>query len=83
MLLRKWNKLKVYKVTGEIKKPNLETSFIREVIATKPKHAIERVYSELGSKHRVKRFQISILDVNEVPIQEIKSPLLKKLVSGE
>lgn len=75
--------VKVFKVTGEIRKPNLETSFKKEVAAAKPEHAVEKVYAELGSKHRVKRFHIKIVSVEEVPPQEIANPLLKKLVTGE
>jgi large subunit ribosomal protein LX len=75
--------LKVFKVTGEIKKPNLNTSFNQEIVAAKPEHAVEKVYAELGSRHRVKRFHIKILSVEEVPPEEIANPLLKKLVTGE
>jgi large subunit ribosomal protein LX len=75
--------MKVFRVTGEIKKPNLKTSFKKEIIAAKPEHAIEKVYTELGSKHRVKRFQIKIATVEEVQPQDIKNPTLKKLVTGE
>lgn len=75
--------MKVFRVTGEIRKPNLETAFRKEVIAEKPEHALEKVYAELGSKHRVKRFHIKIVSVEEVPADSIENPLLKKLVVGE
>jgi large subunit ribosomal protein LX len=75
--------MKVFRVTGEIRKPNLKTSFKKEIIALKPEHAIEKVYTELGSKHRVKRVHIKILNVEEVQPQDIKNPTLKKLVTGE
>lgn len=75
--------MKVFRVTGEIRKPNLETSFKKEVLVTKPEHAVERVYAELGSKHRVKRFHIKIVKVEEVPPEEIENPLLRKMVIGE
>jgi large subunit ribosomal protein LX len=75
--------MKVFRVTGEIRKPNLKTSFKKEVIALKPEHAIEKVYTELGSKHRVKRFHIKITNVEEVQPEDIKNPTLKKLVTGE
>jgi large subunit ribosomal protein LX len=75
--------LKVFRVTGEINKPNLVTSFAKEVVAAKPEHAIEKVYAEIGSKHRVKRFHIKILDVEEVSPEEIENPILKKMVAGE
>jgi len=76
-------KLKVFRVTGEIRKPNLKTAFRKEVVAVKPEHAVEKVYAELGSKHRVKRFHIKIVSVEEVPSQEIEDPLIKKLIVGE
>ncbi|MFZ0965082.1 MAG: 50S ribosomal protein L18Ae [Candidatus Bathyarchaeia archaeon] len=75
--------MKVFRVMGEIRKPNLKTTFRKEVVAVKPEHAVEKVYAELGSKHRVKRFHIKIVSVEEVPPQEIENPLLKKLVTGE
>lgn len=75
--------MKVFRVTGEIRKPNLKTSFKKEVTAAKSEHAVEKVYAELGSKHRVKRCHIKITSVEEVPPEEITNPLLKKLVIGE
>ena len=75
--------MKVFRVTGEISKPNLMTSFAKEVVAAKPEHAVEKVYAEIGSKHRVKRFHIKILNVEEVSPEEIENPILKKMVAGE
>ncbi len=75
--------MKVFKVTGEINKPNLATPFAKEVIADKSEHAVEKVYSEIGSKHRVKRFHIKISDVQEVAVEDIENPVLKKIVAGE
>ena len=83
MLCRKMSKLKVFRVTGEISKPNLKTSFAKEVVVEKPAHAVEKVYAEIGSKHRVKRFHIKILNVEEVSPEEIENPILKKFVTGE
>ena len=75
--------MKVFRVTGEIKKPNLKTTFKKEIIAVKAEHAVEKVYTELGSRHRVKRFHIKITSVEEVPPDQIEDPTLKKLVTGE
>lgn len=72
--------MKVFRVSGEIRKPKLESSFDKEVIAVKRSHAVEKIYSELGSRHRVKRFHIDISNVEEVPPEEIKDPSLKELV---
>ena len=75
--------MKVFRVMGEIRKPNLKTTFRKEVVAVKPEHAVEKVYAELGSKHRVKRVHIKIVSVEEVSPQEIENPLIKKLIIGE
>ena len=83
MLCRKMSKLKVFRVTGEIRKPNLKTPFKKEVLAAKPEHAVEKVYAEIGSKHRVKRYYMKILKVEEVSPEEIENPILKKMVTGE
>lgn len=75
--------MKVFRVTGEIDKPKLTTPFVKEVLADKNEHAVEKVYAEIGSKHRVKRHHIKITNVEEVKPEEIVNPVLKKLVSGE
>ena len=75
--------MKIFRVTGEINKPKLKTPFAKEVIVDKPEHAVEKVYAEIGSKHRVKRFQIKIVKVEEVSTEEIENPILKKIVTGE
>ncbi len=77
------NKLKVFRVTGKIYKPNLNTPFVRELIADKAEHAEEKVYAEIGSRHRVKRQHMKVTKVEEVLPEEIKNPILKKLVVGE
>ncbi len=75
--------MKVFRVTGEIRKPNLRTPFTKEVLADKPEHAVEKAYAEIGSRHRVKRFYMKILSVDEVSPENIVNPILKKMVVGE
>ena len=77
------SEVKVFRVIGEIKKPNFQTDFRKEVRALKPEDAVEKIYMDLGSKHRVKRFQIKIVKVEEISPEEIESPLVKKLTLGE
>ncbi len=64
------SEIKIYRVIGKIVKPNFKTTFKKEVRALKPEHAIEEIYKLLGSKHRVKRFQIKIENVEEMPSEE-------------
>ena len=77
------SEVKVFRVTGEIRKPNLKTGFRKEVRALKPEEAVEKIYMELGSKHRAKRFQIRIMKVEEIRPEEIESLAIRKLTLGE
>lgn len=77
------SEVKVFRVTGKIRKPNFQTDFRKEVRALKPEEAVEKIYMELGSKHRAKRFQIKIINVEEVSPEEIESFLVRKLTLGE
>ena len=76
-------RVKVFRVTGEIIKPNLQTSFHKEVRAVRPEEVVERIYKELGSKHRAKRFQIKISNIKEIDPDEIEDATIRKLTLGE
>jgi large subunit ribosomal protein LX len=75
--------MKAFKVTGEINKPELKTPFTREVLADKSEHAVEKVYAEIGSRHRVRRHHIKITSTKEVTADEVENPVLKKLLTEE
>ena len=77
------SEIKVFRVIGKIDKPNWQTDFKKEIRALKPEEAVERVYKEMGSKHRAKRFQIKILKVEEIVLEEITDPVVRKLTVGE
>jgi large subunit ribosomal protein LX len=77
------SEVKVFRITGEIKKPNFQTGFKKEMRALKPEDAVERIYKEIGSRHRVKRFQIRILKVEEIKPEEITDISVRKLTVGE
>jgi len=40
-------------------------TFNKLVSATKKEHAIERIYAELGSRHRAKRHEIKITTISD------------------
>ncbi len=77
------SEVKVFRITGKIDKPNWKTNFRKEVRALKPEDAVEKIYKELGSKHRAKRFQIKILEVKEISPEDVTNPIIKKLAAGE
>ncbi|MFC1486664.1 50S ribosomal protein L18Ae [Thermoproteota archaeon] len=76
------SEVKVFRVIGKIRKPNFRTEFRKEVRALKPEDAVEKVYMLLGSKHRVKRFQMKISKVEEIAPDEIENIIMKKLTQG-
>ncbi|MFQ6053297.1 MAG: 50S ribosomal protein L18Ae [Candidatus Bathyarchaeia archaeon] len=62
------SQIKIYRVTGLIHKPQAfePMRFRKEIAAAKREHAVERIYAEMGSRHRAKRHQIEILEVEEL-----------------
>jgi len=66
------SEVKVFRVAGRIDKPGLfePITFKKEIAAAKEAHALEKIYAEMGSKHRAKRFQIKIHSVEEVEPEE-------------
>jgi large subunit ribosomal protein LX len=77
------SEVKIFRVSGQISKPNWKTSFQKEIRALKAEEAMEVIYAELGSRHKAKRFQIKIVSVEEVKPEDIQDPVLKKIVLGE
>ena len=75
--------VKVFRVVGKIAKPNYNTDFRKEIRALKPEEAVEKVYMEIGSKHRAKRSQIRVLKVEEIGLEDVSDPTIRKLMSGE
>jgi large subunit ribosomal protein LX len=63
---------KLYRIQGEIMKKHFfePLTFNKLVSATKEEHAIERIYAELGSRHRAKRHEINITSVSEEEQEE-------------
>ena len=72
-------KVKVFRVKGEVKDPKMRTPFIRELRALKPEDAVEKIYAELGSRHRVKRYHIRISTIEEIKPEEATNLVIQKL----
>jgi large subunit ribosomal protein LX len=72
------SEVKTFRITGEIKKPSGNIRFSKEIKGTAQKQAIETLYSELGSKHKAKRFEITIAKIDEQ-----KSPPEETAKAGE
>jgi len=59
------SEVKRFKITGEIKKGLSKLPFSVEFNALKKEHALQRLYSEMGSRHRARQFEIKIKDIQE------------------
>lgn len=58
------------------------TTFAKEVAAEDEAGAVERVMSDLGSKHRVKRPNVRVKDVTPIPLDEVQDPVVRFQVGG-
>lgn len=69
------SEVKIYRVTGEMMLSHDRfpewRKFTVYVRAVKPEHALEKVYSDLGGRHKLKRYHIRIKEVKEVSIEEV------------
>lgn len=79
--------VKVYSVEGRIlighdRKPEWR-KFKVYVRALKPEHALERVYSELGSRHKLKRAHIKVESIVEAPLEGVEDTRIIKLANLE
>lgn len=57
------SEVKKFRITGEIKKGKTRIPFSVEFNALKKEHALQRMYSEMGSRHRARRFEIKITKI--------------------
>lgn len=57
--------MKKFIITGEIRKAKLRIPFSVEYEALKQEHAMQHLYAEMGSRHRARRFEIKVMDIQE------------------
>jgi large subunit ribosomal protein LX len=74
---------KVWRVTGEYRKLKRKFKFSREMIALKEAHVMEKIYSDLGSRHRVKRKDITITEIAEIKPEETTNLELRRILGLE
>ena len=58
--------VKTFRIEGKFRMGDRLQKFCKEIKAIKKEHAIEYIYSVLGSRHKVKRYHIKIEKVEEV-----------------
>ena len=65
--------VKTFRITGEVKKPRTMIPFALELKATKEQEAIERVYAEMGSRHKARRLEIKLEKIEELKTSEMEA----------
>ncbi|AIF69361.1 50S ribosomal protein LX [Palaeococcus pacificus DY20341] len=71
--------VKVFRVRGVFERNGKKEKFTREYRGLKEEDIKELVYSELGSKHRVKRNKVIIESIEEIKPEEAENPIVRKL----
>ena len=66
--------MQIYRIRGWFKQGLYRQNFTRELLALSKEQALERVYSELGSRHKLKRNLINIDEVTEIKPEEVTDP---------
>jgi len=74
---------KIWIASGEYKKKRNIFKFRRELLGEKEMHVRERILSELGSRHRVKRKEITISEIREIKPEEVQNLELRKFLGLE
>ncbi len=69
--------MKAFKVTGSFRMGKKPSPFAKEVAAKDKKAAEETILSDLGSKHKVKRYDISIDKVTELKLDEVSDNAIR------
>jgi len=78
--------MKVYRVKGKFRMGRRRGQwqrFAKEVIADDKDDAVEKIYSVLGSKHRVQRTNVKIYETEEVPLEEAEDYVIRDRISME
>lgn len=72
-----------WSVTGSYRKDRHTFKFQKELVGTNESHVRERILSDIGSRHRIKRRDIVISEVKELKPADVKSLELRRRLGVE
>jgi len=75
--------MNVFRVTGNFKKGKQIQKFIKEILIENKQKAEEYILSIMGSKHRVKRREISIDKIEKITVDKVTDPIIKQTLGGK
>ncbi|RLE74892.1 MAG: 50S ribosomal protein LX [Thermoprotei archaeon] len=76
-------KVKAFRVSGVMRIKDSWQKFSVELTEVSEERAIERVYSLLGSRHKLKRAHIKVLEVRELNPDEVTDLRVRRLLSAD
>lgn len=74
--------MNAYLVRGTVNMSRDWTRFAKEVAADSPEGAVERVVSDLGSKHSLPRRRIRIKEVTPLAPDKVSDPVVRFRLEG-
>ncbi|MGV9168465.1 MAG: 50S ribosomal protein L18Ae [Promethearchaeia archaeon] len=74
---------KIWRAKGKYNKKGKTFRFEKEVIAPKPSHVEEKILSEVGSRHRVKRRSIEFAEIEEIEPEEVTDLEIRRILGIE
>lgn len=73
--------MKAFRVTGKFRMGHLTTPFALETVGKDDQQARDRVFSTIGSRHRVTRHQIWIEKVEPIARDQVTDAVVEKRLS--
>ncbi len=74
---------KIWRVEGKYTKNKRVFVFGKEMMADKESHVREKIMSELGSRHRVKRNTVEFTEIKEIKPEDVTDLDLRKALGLE
>lgn len=76
------SEVKIFRVKGEIFKPDYKTKFSKDIRALRQEDAVEKAYADIGGQHKVKRFYMKVTSIEEVKREDVKNQIIRMLSEG-
>ena len=73
-------KTKIFRIQGKFMMGNTLKPFTKELKAVDEQNIKEKIYSEFGSKHHIRRGKIKIDEIVEISSEQVQDPLIKDLL---
>lgn len=75
--------VKAFRVTGKFRMGSRFVDFTKEVASENKNSAIEKIYSDIGSRHKTKRKKIEIETITELDPEEIENVYVREKMEAE